>query len=164
MAAAVRYAAGHGLRIAAQGTGHGAGSLGPLAGTLLLRTDRMRGIRIDPQTRTARVEAGVVWLDVVHAAARHGLAALGGLVARCRRGRLHPRRGHELPWPRLRPVRQQRGGDRGGDRQRPSGAGRPRAEPDLFWAHRGGGGGFGVVTALEFRLFPITQAYAGLLW
>jgi len=78
VAAAVGYAAGHGLRIAAQGTGHNAGPLGPLADTVLLRTDKMRGIQIDPQARTARVEAGVVWIDVVHAAARHGLAALAG--------------------------------------------------------------------------------------
>ncbi len=37
-------------------------------------------------------------------------------------------------------------------------------EPDLFWALRGGGGSFGVVTALELRLFPVTQLYAGILW
>src|SRR5689334_21212412 len=78
VAAAVGWAAERGLRVAAQGTGHGAAPLGPLADTLLLRTGRMRGIRIDPQARVARVEAGVVWLDVVHAAARHGLAALAG--------------------------------------------------------------------------------------
>jgi FAD/FMN-containing dehydrogenase len=59
VAAAVGWAAGRGLRVAAQGTGHGAGPLGPLADTLLLRTGRMRGIRIDPQARVARVEAGV---------------------------------------------------------------------------------------------------------
>ena len=49
VAAAVRYAAGHGLRIAAQGTGHNAGPLGRAGGTVLLRTERMRGIRIDPR-------------------------------------------------------------------------------------------------------------------
>src|SRR6516164_28031 len=78
VAAAIEYAAKRGLRVAAQGTGHNAGPLGPLTDTVLLRTDRMRGIRIDPQARTARAEAGVVWLDVVQAAARHGLAALAG--------------------------------------------------------------------------------------
>ena len=78
VAAAVSYAAAGGLRIAAQGTGHNAGPLGVLDDTVLLRTGRMRGIQINPRTRTARVEAGVVWLDVVHAAAAHGLAALAG--------------------------------------------------------------------------------------
>ena len=78
VAAAVRCAAQHGLRVAAQGTGHNAGPLASLADTVLVKTERMRGIRIDPVARTARVEAGVVWLDVVQAAARHGLAALAG--------------------------------------------------------------------------------------
>lgn len=68
VAAAVGYAAKRGLRVAAQGTGHNAGPLGSLTDTMLLRTDRMRGIQIDPVTRIARAEAGVVWLDVVQAA------------------------------------------------------------------------------------------------
>ena len=55
VAAAIGYAAERGLRVAAQGTGHNAGPLGSLADTVLLRTDRMRGIRIDPQARVARV-------------------------------------------------------------------------------------------------------------
>jgi hypothetical protein len=113
VAAAVGYAAERGLRVAAQGTGHNAGPLGSLADTMLVRTDRMRGIRIDPVPRTARVQAGAA--EVV--------TADGRLV----------RADHEH-------------------------------EPDLFWAVRGGGGSFGVVTALEFRLFPHTQAYAGALW
>jgi len=78
VAAAVSWATSRGLWVAAQGTGHNAGPLGPLGETVLLRTDRMRGIRIDPATRTARAEAGVVWIDVVQAAAGHGLAALAG--------------------------------------------------------------------------------------
>ena len=78
IAAAVGWAAERGLRVAAQGTGHNAGPLGSLADTVLVKTGRMRGIQVDPHTRTARVEAGAVWLDVVHAAAAHGLAALAG--------------------------------------------------------------------------------------
>ena len=76
--AAVTFAREHGLRIAPQGTGHGAAALGDLDGTILLRTSRMRGVEIDPQARIARVEAGALWIDVVEAAAEHGLAALAG--------------------------------------------------------------------------------------
>jgi hypothetical protein len=164
VAAAVGYAAERGWRVAAQGTGHNAGPLGPLADTMLLRTDKMRGIRIDPQARTARVQAGVVWLDVVQAAARHGLAPLagsspdvgvtgytlgGGLSFL---GRKHGLAASNVTAAEVvtadgRLVRAD-----------------AEHEPDLFWALRGGGGSFGVVTALEFRLFPHTQAYAGALW
>ena len=164
VAAAVRYATERRLRIAAQGTGHNAGPLGPLTDTVLLRTDRMRGIRIDPAARTARAEAGVVWLDVVQAAAGHGLAALagsspdvgvmgytlgGGLSFLGRRYGLAASNvvAAEVVTADGRLVR--------ADREH---------ESDLFWALRGGGGSFGVVTALEFRLFPHTQAYAGALW
>jgi hypothetical protein len=164
VAAAVRYAAERGLRVAAQGTGHNAGPLGSLADTVLLRTERMRGIRIDPQTRIARVEAGVVWLEVVQAAARHGLAALagsspdvgvagytlgGGVSFLGRKYGLAANSvvAFEVATADGRLVRAD-----------------SEHEPDLFWALRGGGGSFGVVTALEFRLFPITQAYAGVLW
>jgi FAD binding domain/Berberine and berberine like len=164
VAAAVRYAASRGLRVAPQGTGHNAGPLGDLAGTMLVRTDRMRGIRIDPRTRVARVEAGVVWLDVVHAAARHGLATLAGSA------------------PDVGVVGYTLGGGLSFlGRKYGFAANNVVAievvtadgtlvrtdavhEPDLFWAMRGGGGSFGIVTAIEFRLFPITHAYAGALW
>jgi FAD/FMN-containing dehydrogenase len=164
VAAAIRYAAGRGLRVAAQGTGHNAGPLGPLADTVLVRTDRMRGIRIDRKTRTARAEAGVIWIDVVQAAATDGLATLagsspdvgvtgytlgGGLSFLGRKYGLAASNvtAAELVTADGRLVR--------ADHEH---------EPDLFWALRGGGGSFGVVTALEFRLFPHTQAYAGALW
>jgi hypothetical protein len=164
VAAAVGYAAGRGLRIAAQGTGHNAGPLGPLADTVLLRTNKMRGIQIDPQARTARVEAGVVWIDVAPEAARHGLAALagsspdvgvvgytlgGGLSFLGRRYGLAASNvvAAEIVTADGSLVRTD-----------------ADHEPDLFWALRGGGGSFGVVTALEFRLFPVTEAYAGALW
>jgi len=78
VAHAVRYARAHGMRIAPQGTGHGAEPLEPLDGAMLLRTTRMRQVRIDPATRTARAEAGAVWADVTVPAGQHGLAALAG--------------------------------------------------------------------------------------
>jgi hypothetical protein len=162
--AAVGYAAGRGLRIAAQGTGHNAGPLGPLAGTVLLRTDKMRGIQIDPQARTARVEAGVVWIDVVHAAAAHGLAALAGsspdvgVVGYTLGGGLSfLGRKHGLAASHVVAAEIVTAD---GSLVRTD----ADHEPDLFWALRGGGGSFGVVTALEFRLFPVTEAYAGALW
>jgi hypothetical protein len=76
--AAVAFAVDQGWQIAAQATGHNAMPLGSLADTNLLKTERMRGIQIDPPARTARVEAGAVWAEVVDAAAREGLAALAG--------------------------------------------------------------------------------------
>ena len=164
VAAAVGWAAERGLRVAAQGTGHNAGPLGSLADTVLLRTERMRGVQIDPVARTARAEAGVVWLDVVQAAAQHGLATLagsspdvgvtgytlgGGLSFLGRRYGLAANNvtAAEVVTADGRWVRTDR-----------------EHEPDLFWALRGGGGSFGVVTALEFRLFPHAEAYAGALW
>jgi len=78
VAQAVRYARAHGMRIAPQGSGHGAAPLEPLDGAMLLRTKRMRQVDIDPATRTARAEAGAVWQDVLVPAAEHGLAGLAG--------------------------------------------------------------------------------------
>jgi hypothetical protein len=157
---AVRYARAHGMRIAPQGTGHGAEPLERLDGAMLLRTTRMRQVRIDPATGTARAEAGAVWEDVTVPAGQHGLAALagsspdvgvtgytlgGGLGWLARRYGLagNSVTAAELVTP-------------GGDLVRAD-AGH---EPDLFWAVRGGGG-VGVVTALEMRLYPVRELYAG---
>jgi UDP-N-acetylenolpyruvoylglucosamine reductase len=164
VSAAVHFAAEHGLQIAAQGTGHNAGPLGSLEDTILLKTERMRGVRIDPQERIARVEAGAVWLDVVEAAARHGLAALAGsspdvgVVGYTLGGGLSfLGRKHGLCANAVRALEvvTADGRLRRCDRDN---------EPDLFWALRGGGGSFGVVTAVELQLFPIEQAYAGVLF
>jgi UDP-N-acetylenolpyruvoylglucosamine reductase len=164
VAAAIRWAAGRGLRVAAQGTGHNAGPLGPLGDAVLLRTGRMRGIRVDARARVARVEAGAVWLDMVHAAARHGLAALAGsspdvgVVGYTLGGGLSfLGRKYGLAASNVTAIEVVTADGRllRADRDQHS---------DLFWALRGGGGSFGVVTAIEFRLFPLTEAYAGVLW
>ena len=164
VAAAVTFAADHGLRIAAQGTGHNAMPLGPLTGTILLKTHRMNRVDIDPLARTARVEAGTVWSDVVQAAAKHGLAPLPGSSGNVGvagytlgGGVSFLGRKYGLSASNVRAIElvTADGQLRRADREH---------EPDLFWALRGGGGSFGIVTALELRLFPVTQLYAGILW
>src|SRR5262249_51697782 len=72
VAGAVRHARAHRMRIAPQGTGHGAAPLEPLDGAMLLRTTRMRRVDIDPAARTARAQAGAVWEDAVGPAAGDG--------------------------------------------------------------------------------------------
>jgi predicted outer membrane lipoprotein len=164
VADAIAHARSRGWRVAPQGTGHNAGPLGPLHDTLLLKTERMRGVAIDPVARVARVEAGALWLEVVEAAARHGLAALAGsspdvgVVGYTLGGGLSfLGRKHGLSANSVRAIEvvTADGALRRCDREH---------EPDLFWAMRGGGGGFGVVTAIELELFPIAQAYAGVLF
>ncbi len=162
--AAVLFAREHGLRVAPQGTGHNAPPLGDLSETILLKTERMRGVRIDPEARTARVEAGVLWLEVVEAAARHGLAALAGsspdvgVVGYTLGGGMSwLGRKYGLSANNVEAVEVVTADGRLARADRDH-------EPDLFWALRGGGGSFGVVTAIELRLFPITDVYAGILW
>ncbi|MDD9369453.1 MAG: FAD-dependent oxidoreductase, partial [Acidimicrobiales bacterium] len=74
--AAVRYARDHDLPVAVQATGHGVSV--PADGAVLVNTRRMDGVRVDPATRTARIEAGVRSRRLVHEAAIHGLAPLNG--------------------------------------------------------------------------------------
>jgi len=76
--ATVSYARRHGLRVAAQGTGHAAAPLGPLDGTVLVKISRPQKVSIDPVARIARAESGAVWADVVGPAAGYGLAGLAG--------------------------------------------------------------------------------------
>jgi hypothetical protein len=162
--AAVGYARRHGLRVAAQGTGHGAETLGPLSGTVLIKTEAMRQVSVDPDRMIARAEAGVPWQDVTDAAAGHGLAALAGSSPDV--GVVGYTVGGGISW-----LGRKYGlaASNAEAFEAVTADGRPlRAdaarESDLFWALRGGGGGFAVVTAIEFRLFPVAEVCAGLLW
>ena len=164
VAAAVRLARALGQRIAPQGTGHNAEPLGSLVNTILLKTQRMRAVAIDPAARTARVEAGVLAGQLAEAAAAHGLAAVTGTAASVGVvgytlgggiGALSRRFG--LASSRVRAVDLVTAG---GELVRAD----HEHLPELFWALRGGGGSFGVVTALEIELLPVTRAYAGTLW
>jgi hypothetical protein len=162
--AVVGYARDNALHVSTQGTGHFAATLASLDDTILLKTSRLRGLEIDPEARVARVEAGVLWQDVSLAAAEHGLAGLAGSAGDV--GVVGYSLGGGLGWLARRyglaansvvavelvtaDGRQVRA-----DRDH---------EPDLFWAVRGGGGSFGVVTALEFALYPVAEVYAGVLF
>ena len=161
----IEFAIREGLKVAPQGTGHNAAALGSLDGTILLSTQRMRGVEIDAEARTARVQAGTLWLEVTEAATPHGLFPLsgsspdvgvvgytlgGGLSWLARRHGLAADAvtAIELVTPDAQLVRAT-----------------ADVHPDLFWALRGGGGNFGVVTAMEFDLFPYGEVFAGmLLW
>ncbi|HXH87632.1 MAG TPA: FAD-binding oxidoreductase [Gaiellaceae bacterium] len=164
MVATVVFAREHGLRVAPQSTGHNAGVLGDLSGTILLKTSRLRGVEIDPIGRTARAEAGVIWIEVVEAAAEHGLAALAGSSPDV--GVLGYTLGGGLSWLARKhgiganSVTAIEGVTASGEFFRTD----RDNEPDLFWALRGGGGSFAIVTAIEFDLFPIDEVYAGILW
>src|SRR3712207_3525967 len=125
----------------------------------------MRGVSIDPDARVARVAAGVIWAEVVEAAAEYGLAALAGSSADV--GVVGYTLGGGLSW-----LARKHGlacnqvlavelVTADGEWIRAD----ADTNADLFWALRGGGGSFGVVTALEFALVPVRDVVAGmLLW
>jgi hypothetical protein len=161
---AVHMAREEKLRAAPQGAGHGAGPLGDLSDTLLIRTEAMKGAEVDVEAQRARVQGGARWRDLVPAAAEHRLAALHGssptvgIVGYSLGGGLGwYARKHGLQSNRLTAAEvvtadgELRRVDAGSD-------------SELFWAMRGGGGSFGIVTALEFEVLPIEQVYAGVLF
>jgi FAD/FMN-containing dehydrogenase len=159
--AAVLYAKREGLRVTAQGTGHNAQPLGDLSDTLLIKTHEMRGVEIDPENRIARVEAGAQWGDVVGPAGEHGLAALAGSSHDV--GVVGYSLGGGLSWLAR---RYGLGANRilaadvvtaNGDLVRAD----RHQNTDLYWAIRGGGGAFGVITALELELIDLPTVYAG---
>jgi FAD/FMN-containing dehydrogenase len=160
----VDFARRHGLRVAPQGTGHGAGALGDLADTILLRTDDLRDIRVDPDRRQVRVGAGATWGEVSRALTPFGLAALAGSshdvgVTGYTLGGGYSwlARKHGLAANLVRAVELVTGD---GSAHRIDAA----TDPDLFWAVRGSGGGTGIVTAIEFEVLPLVKIYAGLLF
>ncbi len=163
-AAAIGEARSRGLRVTAQQTGHGADPLGPLDEVLLVRTAGLTGVEIDAGARRARVGAGALWGDVVPQASEQGLAALHGssktvgIAGYMLGGGIGwYGREHGLGCNSVTAVELV---DASGEERRVD----VESEPELFWALRGGGGDFGLVTAIEFELLPIAQVYAGALF
>jgi FAD binding domain-containing protein/berberine-like enzyme len=160
--AAVRLARDEGLGVGVMATGHGVAS--PCDGGVLINTSRMRGVRVDPEAQTARVEPGALWADVIPEAQIFGLAGLVGSSSEV--GVVGYTMGGGFGWLGRKygfnadSVREADVVTADGELRRVS----AYEHPDLFWGLKGGGGNFGVVTSLEFALHPLTTVYGGNLF
>jgi hypothetical protein len=164
VAEAVRSAAKAGLHVVAQSTGHGAAALGDLRDTVLIRTGGLSAVAIDATRRRARVGAGARWQEVVDAAAAARLVALQGSSARI--GVTGYSLNGGIGW-YGRKLGLQTNSLTSIELVTASGelvCADADREPELFWALRGGGGAFGVVTAMEFDLHSVGDITAGALF
>jgi FAD/FMN-containing dehydrogenase len=162
--AIVDHARERGLRIAPQATAHNAGAFASLDGTIVVQTSDLQSVSIDPVTHRVRVGSGVKWEKVAPQLSDQGLAGLhgsspdvgiagyslgGGIGWLARRYGMQTNSvtAIELVTADGRFVRTD-----------------AENEPDLFWALRGGNGNYGVVTAIEFAVYPVEELYAGALF
>ena len=160
---AVRIAADHGLRMTVRGGGHNVAGRSIRDGSLLLDLSKLRHVSVNRELRVATVQGGAVWRDVDTATAIDGLATTGGLISSTGVGGFTLGGGagwlmrkHGLACDNL------VGADvvtAGGEFLHVN----ADNYPDLFWALRGGGGNFGVVTSLEYRLHPVETVFGGML-
>jgi hypothetical protein len=159
--AAIRYARAEQLPVRVHTTGHAAAAARPMRGAVLIRTSLGGGVEIDTGRRVARIPAGTRWGEVVEAAAPHGLAAphgssptVGAIGYLLRGGMSFYGRKAGLAVNSVRAIELVTAD---GELRRVDAV----ADPELFWALRGGGGGFGVVTAIEIALFPAAKVITG---
>ena len=162
--AIVRHARDHGLRVAPQATGHNAGAFGSLEDVILLSVSAMTDVEIDPAARRVRVGAGTKWEKVGPRLSEHGLAGLHGSSPDV--GIAGYSLGGGMGW-LARKYGLQANSVTAIELVTADGQLRRvdhDNEPDLFWALRGGNGNFGVVTAIEFAVYPVAELYAGVMF
>jgi hypothetical protein len=159
----LRFAAERDLKVTAQSTGHGAAALGALDGTILIKTERMRDIHVDADARTARIGAGTLAMDLAAAASERGLSFLPGSAPTV--GVAGFTLGGGVNW-----LGRRYGFacNRVTAIELVTADGEARTvdadnDGDLFWALRGGGGGYAIVTELHLALVPVAEVYAGLV-
>lgn len=160
---AVEFASKRDLLVSVRGGGHSAPGYGTNNGGLVIDLSSMKAIAVDPDRRSARAEGGVLWRDLDGATQTHGLATTGGTVSNTGIGGLTLGGGlgwlmgkHGLTIDNLISAEVVTAD---GQLRKASAS----EEADLFWALRGGGGNFGVVTAFEYRLHPVTQVLGGMV-
>jgi FAD/FMN-containing dehydrogenase len=161
VAAAVDYARENELDVAVRGGGHSVPGFGTVDEGVVIDLSGMRGVDVDPQRRTARAQGGVTWGIFNDATHPHGLATTGGIVSTTGVGGLtlgggigYLARGVGLSCDNLISAEVVTADGR-------QVAASESENEDLFWALRGGGGNFGVVTSFELRLHPVTDIYGG---
>lgn len=162
---AVDFARENDVLVAVRGGGHNGAGLGVVDGGLVIDLSRMKGIRVDPVTRTVRVEGGCIWNDVDHATHAFGLAVpcgfnsttgVSGLTLGGGHGYLTRKYGLTIDSLISADVVLADGSFVTASEEE---------NEDLFWAIRGGGGNFGVITSFLFRAHPVDTVYAGpTLW
>jgi FAD/FMN-containing dehydrogenase len=162
--AGVNFARDSGLPLAVRGGGHSAPGFGTCDAGMVIDLSPMRSVYVDPVSATARVDGGATWGDLNYAAHAFGLATTGGIVSTTGVAGLtlgggigYLARPYGLSIDNLRSA------------QVVTADGRvltasPAENDDLFWAIRGGGGNFGVVTSFEFQLHPVSDIYAGIFF
>jgi FAD/FMN-containing dehydrogenase len=161
VAAAVDYARENELAVAVRGGGHSVPGFGTGDDAVVVDLNGMRGVTVDPEGRTARAEGGATWGDFNDATHVHGLATTGGIISTTGVGGLtlgggigYLARGFGLSCDNLASAEVVTADGR-------TLTASERENEDLFWALRGGGGNFGVVTALEFWVHPVETIYGG---
>ncbi len=162
---AVRFGREQNLLVAIRGGGHNGGGLGTCDDGLVVDLSKMKGVRVDPEARTVRVDGGCTWGDVDHATHAFGMATPSGIISTTGVGGLtlgggigHLTRTCGLTIDNLLEADMVLADGRfltvGPDRNE-----------DLYWAIRGGGGNFGIVTSFLFKLHPVDMVSAGpMLW
>ncbi len=158
---AVNFARESGLDLAVRGGGHSVPGFGTCDGGVVVDMSGMRGVRVNPANRTARAEGGATWGDFNAATHAFGLATTGGIISTTGIAGLtlgggigYLARGFGLSLDNLASA----------DVVTADGrflVASEKENEDLFWAIRGGGGNFGVLTSLEYRLHPVKDIYGG---
>jgi FAD/FMN-containing dehydrogenase len=159
--AAVNFARENALDLAVRGGGHSVPGFGTCDDGVVIDLSGMRNVTVDPTSRTARAEGGATWGDFNDATHAHGLATTGGIISTTGVAGLtlgggigYLARGFGLSCDNLISAEVVTADGR-------SVVASEDENADLFWALRGGGGNFGVVTSFEFRLHPVETIYGG---